>query len=778
MNPSLFILVCSSILLCRADAARWSWGHFANFKGPSEETKEQNVCLNGQCLQAWKCPENATVIQSDTACSKRDDGPWVCCVEYTDTLEMHSKDEPTLTTVSFTELFLKNSRNPYDSTSLSSNPILDISEENKENNYSSLPLPMGYRYRADIEKWGRSYTYSPKHSYTEDASSSPEEYRYNAEIVNWGKSYARSPKNSQKENVNAKPSSTDTNKSTNRTQSDKGSTTGPSSRFTEEKLRHPVTSSLRNKNNPEARYDPHRGHGWSKVTKESWDTNHDSGSSRRSAIKTTTRPRWDSRDREETSSRRTKTWEVRTTASSWEKPTKGSWDSTSNSRKSSSATPNSWTKSTTASRDRDSPSSSERTTKNQVVGTTAKTFMKPTRVSWKSTTPTRKPTSTNGRSTESLTNTKITPEYPGRQSFSTTKAPLSTRLSSRSTKRPIENLENPKRTSSTSRTNSVNRRSTTKKFSSTTPMPDINIHQCGLRQTNRDAARRGKRSDPEVVVYAGSTEIEKNRTPFQRIVGGKEAEPFSWPWVAALYRVTESGGNRFLSAGTLINEHFVLTAAHVFTPDDLRTASFVVMLGTHTAKESVAEHVVMYVLRHPDYQQRFYYNDIALLKLERPVVFNNYVMPVCLPSPSVPLMEDEELEGKKVTVMGWGDESYGGKTSRVLKEASFPIVSRESCNTSYFRVASNRFPRGITASMLCAGAPNGGKDACQGDSGGPLTTIQGGRHTQVGIVSFGYKCGDKEYPGVYTKVAPYLSWIAQNARCDDYKHDYPDYYSR
>ncbi|GFU72013.1 clotting factor B [Trichonephila clavipes] len=101
-------------------------------------------------------------------------------------------------------------------------------------------------------------------------------------------------------------------------------------------------------------------------------------------------------------------------------------------------------------------------------------------------------------------------------------------------------------------------------------MPDINIHQCGLRQTVRERSSRGKRfSDPEAVVYAGSSEVAKNRSPFQRIVGGKEAEPFSWPWVAALYRVTESGGNRFLSAGSLINENFVLTAAHVFTPEDL-----------------------------------------------------------------------------------------------------------------------------------------------------------------------------------------------------------------
>ncbi|GIX95298.1 clotting factor B [Caerostris darwini] len=301
-------------------------------------------------------------------------------------------------------------------------------------------------------------------------------------------------------------------------------------------------------------------------------------------------------------------------------------------------------------------------------------------------------------------------------------------------------------------------------------MPEINLHMCGIRVSSRAPSSRGKRDlNSEAIVYgdaAGSIPLSA------RIVGGKEVEPFSWPWVAALYKVTESGGNRFLSGGSLINENFVLTAAHVFTPDDLRSSSFVVMLGTHNAKEAVGEYTVMYVLRHPDYQQRFYYNDIALLRLERPVAFNEYVMPVCLPSPATPLSRDRDLEGKQVTVMGWGDESYGGKTSRVLREVSFPIASRKACNASYVRVASNRFPRGIVANMLCAGHPNGGKDACQGDSGGPLTTVQNDRHMQVGIVSFGYKCGDKEYPGVYTKVAPYLGWIAENARCDDHHHYY------
>lgn len=344
--------------------------------------------------------------------------------------------------------------------------------------------------------------------------------------------------------------------------------------------------------------------------------------------------------------------------------------------------------------------------------------------------------------------------------------PTTTRPDRRQTKRPITNGPN---FSHTART--------TKRQVVTTPLPNVNTHLCGIRDQRRGTGR-GKnhnygRNPTISTSHSGSTSHFRGKMPYQRIVGGEEAEPFSWPWVAALYKVTSSGGNRFLSAGTLINKKFVLTAAHVFTPDDLRTASYVVMLGTHDAQDAVAEYAVSAVLVHPKYEHRYYYNDIALLKLERQVIFNNYIMPVCLPSPVAPLLRDRDLQGKNVTVMGWGDDSFGGKSSHVLREATFPIVSRVSCNASYVRVASNRFPKGITNNMLCAGDPNGGKDACQGDSGGPLTVMVNSRHTQVGIVSFGYKCGDKEFPGVYTKVAQYLSWIAENTENNDYQgYDY------
>ena len=51
----------------------------------------------------------------------------------------------------------------------------------------------------------------------------------------------------------------------------------------------------------------------------------------------------------------------------------------------------------------------------------------------------------------------------------------------------------------------------------------------------------------------------------------------------------------------------------------------------------------------------------------------------------------------------------------------------------------------------------------QGDSGGPLAwKNDDGRFELVGLVSWGYDCGDPVYPGVYVDVEFYEAWIDNN----------------
>merc|ERR1712072_646207 len=79
--------------------------------------------------------------------------------------------------------------------------------------------------------------------------------------------------------------------------------------------------------------------------------------------------------------------------------------------------------------------------------------------------------------------------------------------------------------------------------------------------------------------------------------------------------------------------------------------------------------------------------------------------------------------------------------------------------------------------MLCAGdQSDGGEDACQGDSGGPIVKRQYSKtkkrfiDTYVGVVSWGYGCADKNYPGVYARVSKANQWI-KNVVCDEWNQN-------
>jgi trypsin len=112
----------------------------------------------------------------------------------------------------------------------------------------------------------------------------------------------------------------------------------------------------------------------------------------------------------------------------------------------------------------------------------------------------------------------------------------------------------------------------------------------------------------------------------------------------------------------------------------------------------------------------------------------------------------EPPAGSLSVVSGWGTIGFGDPNlPSQLQAVEVYITSRAECNSSY---AANG---GITENMICAGVPGGGKDACQYDSGGPL--VVGGQ--LVGLVSWGTRCAEADYPRVYSNVATLRNFVTE-----------------
>lgn len=240
---------------------------------------------------------------------------------------------------------------------------------------------------------------------------------------------------------------------------------------------------------------------------------------------------------------------------------------------------------------------------------------------------------------------------------------------------------------------------------------------------------------------------------------------------------------------TLITNNVALTAAHCVFKDGSLTdkSTLKVRLGEHNIKEETPDDAAIdfeieSIIKHPKYNVPGpYSNDIAILRLKprvrfsissrshdmsssendvylNPQVdFNERISPVCLPYDSE-LFRYKDVTGIQATITGWGQTSYNGRPSDVLRETSFRIVSSEWCKRQFQRWVD------ITDLYICAGNEDSSKDSCQGDSGGPLVMLdlEKNRWYLMGIVSFGRNCAQPGYPGVYTRVSKLLDWIENN----------------
>ncbi|XP_076994065.1 serine protease 38-like isoform X2 [Tamandua tetradactyla] len=230
-----------------------------------------------------------------------------------------------------------------------------------------------------------------------------------------------------------------------------------------------------------------------------------------------------------------------------------------------------------------------------------------------------------------------------------------------------------------------------------------------------------------------------------KILGGSSAPEMKWPWQVSVHY-----GGFHICGGSILNEYWILSAAHCFDKDKTMDAfdMYVGLVNLRVATKHTQWFEVNKVILHPTY--KLYHpigGDIALVQLKTPIVFSESVLPICLAPPNV------NLQNLICWATGWGLVSRKGYTSDLLQEAQLPLISLYLCQLLYGN------PSYVMPDMLCAGNVADLKTVCEGDSGGPLVCKRNQTWMQVGVVSWGRGCTGPMFPAVFARVSHFSEWI-------------------
>jgi len=262
-----------------------------------------------------------------------------------------------------------------------------------------------------------------------------------------------------------------------------------------------------------------------------------------------------------------------------------------------------------------------------------------------------------------------------------------------------------------------------------------------------------------------------------KIYGGEITKIDEYPWLVRLEYTKPNNQKGFHCGGVLINERYVVTAAHCISKVPSTWNLISVRLGEWDATtsrdcdDSLINEIVCndpavdisveekIVHESYDANSKNQHNDIALLRLSRPVKYTNFIKPICLPVDSA--LRNKNLSDMTMDVAGWGKTETASSSKRKLK-VSIDAYSNAACQRVY---SSSNIE--IIDSQICAGG-DPGRDSCNGDSGGPLMRLENTgvpHYFLAGIVSFGPRnCGTPDVPGVYTRTSKYIDWIQSKIR--------------
>jgi len=276
----------------------------------------------------------------------------------------------------------------------------------------------------------------------------------------------------------------------------------------------------------------------------------------------------------------------------------------------------------------------------------------------------------------------------------------------------------------------------------------------------------------------------RHRRTSTRIIGGTIAPTSRYTYYTSLRRILSGGttGSHFC-AGSLIAPQVILTAAHCADGTFAKQIRVVVGRPDFAVDGDGEEINVQRSVVHPMYTtvlDKAPNYDFALLYLERPVNnTNDHIKFLQLNQyTNVP------VPGDILTVLGHGFTIVDKfSLSQQLKELNTFAISNKECKNNTINSTGWAYEDLVTDQMVCAeDSPNDNieEDSCSGDSGGPLVMKgndpNGADDIEVGVVSWGYKCAQEGYPGVYSRVSEAYDWLVEELCYNGSGDLAPDYF--